>query len=98
MIKYVLTALLLGLVGCYKPLSPTIGEVCPTTVVSTDETYLRNNLTCVEMHKAMVDGGMNNWTVVYIVGLDKSAAFEKESDAMAWARSQPYVRWSSQVR
>ena len=98
--QFSLLLLVFGVVGCHQPstFTPTIGQVCTIEVAAEYETYLKNNLTCVEMHKAMTDDEMNNWTIVYIVGLEKSAAFEKQSDAEAWARSQPYVRQPSQVR
>jgi hypothetical protein len=77
--------------------SATIGEVCHNLVATSDETYLRDNMTCVEMHTAEA-GDIKGWTVVDVVGTRQQAIFQNNSDALVWARSQPYVRPKWQVR
>lgn len=109
MIRKLAAPLIVGLLTGYpakqpKPsissssLTPTIGEVCQQTVVAEDETYFRDNMTCVEMHTVETAGDFNGWIYVHVIGLNSEAIFKTQENAEIWAKSQPYVRPAWQVR
>jgi DUF971 family protein len=73
-----------------------VGESCPRTVSTQDETYYMNDMVCAEMHDAHT-AGIKGWHYAMIVGTGSEAIFQRQEDMWAWVESQPYVRTKAQV-
>lgn len=86
------------------PTTQTIGQACRVTQLSGDPkdkdviTYLKNDKICATMYRVDRHDETNGWYYVDIIGAKTGALFKSDEEALAWARSMPYVRRKEQVR